>query len=120
MLKLSDRRGNSVSQAWSAVGGQGQSPYTRGDVDPSEGIMGHSASPQSTYNFNILTIYFTESRGVVHRVCHWCERWLCSILDRYGHDRLGGHPRYPQRTLWDESNPRFDIHQKDSAGLLDL
>ena len=35
-------RGHNVSVGWSSLCGQGQNPYIKGGVDPSDGLSGHS------------------------------------------------------------------------------
>ena len=48
LSELSNWKGHNTMRAWSAVGGQTQSAYTRGDVDPKEGTAGHNSPAGSS------------------------------------------------------------------------
>src|ERR1700710_1768190 len=45
LLILSIFRGDQLRCGWSAIGGQGQSPYVEGGLDPKDYFGGHSVSP---------------------------------------------------------------------------
>lgn len=76
-------RGMGLRCGWSAVGGQCQSAYVRGGIDPNDQSGGHSVSASVSVDPQTDTDTILEPRRLVNRLCSWRQRWLRTDIDRY-------------------------------------
>lgn len=80
-----------MPSGWSAIGGQVQSAYVRGGLDPNDSKDGHSVSLAAffhlplDFSLRVITNHRLpqESFWLIIRFCCWRVCWLRPCLDRH-------------------------------------
>ncbi len=92
---LTGDRGSNTPSAWSAVGGQVQSAYIVGGVDPNDSKDGHTVSvgPSQTPIYTLMANEALEPLGVFLRFRCRSFRRVCAASDRHRDGRVPCLPR---------------------------